>query len=66
MSAECNEPHLGLATNRQLIEELAVRYHMGSTQAGYRTIDGDRFPTDPDSALCDPLNPPVHQNGENQ
>jgi hypothetical protein len=53
------EALLGYATNRQLVEELAARYRMGSTQAGYRTIDGDRFPIDPDSELCDPLPAPV-------
>jgi hypothetical protein len=57
--ARQEEALLGYATNRQLVEELAARYALGSTQAGYSTMTGDRFPADRDAALYDPLEGPT-------
>lgn len=36
------EPHLGLATNAQLREELRVREEMGHTDDDYQTLEPDR------------------------
>jgi hypothetical protein len=33
-------PNLGLATNNELVAELAARYRMGNTAGDYRTVDG--------------------------
>jgi hypothetical protein len=41
-----NEPLLGYATNRQLIEELNCRWSMGSTHPNYSTMTADQFGTD--------------------
>ena len=40
------EPALGMATNRQLLDELQVRWSLGCTSPDYRTWDGmgDRKP----------------------
>lgn len=40
------EPWLGLATNRQLIEELSTRWAMGSVHPDYSTMTGERFGTE--------------------
>jgi len=33
------EPHLGCATNLQLIEEMKARWALGHTEDDYRTVD---------------------------
>jgi hypothetical protein len=38
--AECMEPHLGLATTRQLLAEIGARFQMGHEDMDYRTYDG--------------------------
>jgi hypothetical protein len=42
-------PNLGLATNNELVAELAARYSLGNTAGDYRTVDGE--------ALAEPLSP---------
>jgi hypothetical protein len=46
MAPHSGQPLLGYATNRQLIEELQVRWSMGSTHPDYSTMTADRFGTD--------------------
>jgi hypothetical protein len=38
--ADCTEPHLGLATTRQLLKEIGARFQMGHEDMDYRTYDG--------------------------
>ena len=38
----CEEPHLGLATRRQLLQELEARIDLLG-ELDYRTVDGDRI-----------------------
>ena len=38
----CKDPHLGLATNQRMLDELAVRIEMGNATAAYRTVSSRR------------------------
>ena len=41
---ECKQPHLGLATTRQLLDELRARIEMHALGGlDYRTVDGEKF-----------------------
>ena len=41
---ECKEPHLGLATTRELLDELSARVEMHALGGlDYRTVDGETF-----------------------
>lgn len=46
LDGSCTEPHLGLATTRELLAELAARIEVDGVNGGggldYRTADGDR------------------------
>lgn len=37
--SDCNEPHLGLATTAQLLDEIRARFETGAVGLGYRTVD---------------------------
>jgi hypothetical protein len=37
----CTEPHLGLATTREMLEEITTRIDLGHCGLDYRTVDGD-------------------------
>jgi hypothetical protein len=40
----CNTPHLGLATTRELLDELRARIEMHALGGlDYRTVDGEKF-----------------------
>jgi hypothetical protein len=44
---ECKHPHLGLATTRELLDELRARIELHALGGlDYRTVDGEKFAKD--------------------
>jgi len=43
---KCNQPHLGLATTRELLDELRARFEIHAAGGlDYRTVDGEAIAT---------------------
>mgnify|MGYP001611261311 CR=1 len=44
MTMECKHPHLGLATTRELLDELRARFEIHAAGGlDYRTVDGEEI-----------------------
>jgi hypothetical protein len=45
---DCKQPHLGLATTRELLDELRARFEIHATGGlDYRTVDGEALSKKP-------------------
>lgn len=58
MTTQCDRPHLGLATTRELLDELRARIEIHATGGlDYRTVDGEKFAKEMPSTAIEPAPP---------